>query len=582
MAYRITLLITSLILLFGCSKDEHDARLTHISKIVSESPKDALYSLDSINYLSLSKQDKYFYDFLSIKAKDKAYITHTSDSTFIRIFNYYSNRKADNLYPEVLYYGGRVYCDLGDSPTALRYFQMALEQIPNKTEYYKLKCQILSQTGRLLNSLRLYNNAIPYIKKAVELDIILNDSINEVYDLQLLGGVYLRSHEYEQAENYFSAALTKSQNLPLTHQAKSTMYLAAVKLKKGQIPSALQLIRKTPMLVNPKAKNSALAYAIEIYQAAGILDTAYNYAQVLIHSNDYTNKKTGYQTILSPEFRHLVNPDSIDRYISDYRTILENHFNENEIRLVLTQQSLYNYQLHEREKAKTEKANNVLKEWIYGFIMLITFMALYLSYLKNKNKTHIIELQQALEIIDKLKHELNSIQKSQHSPEKGSINYVKQSDTNNTQPSTLISKPTEENLRECLKNELLSLYEYSNNKTTISNTILQSEIYEKLQKMIADSKSIKENDEIWSKLEKVVLESSPKFISNLNLLTSGKLTHLDLHTALLIKCGFKPSQMTVLLGKSNGAIISRRETLCIKVLGEKLSVKVIDGIIRLL
>lgn len=83
-------------------------------------------------------------------------------------------------------------------------------------------------------------------------------------------------------------------------------------------------------------------------------------------------------------------------------------------------------------------------------------------------------------------------------------------------------------------------------------------------------------------LEHVVLESSPGFKTNLTLLTLGKLTTLDLHTALLIKCGIKPSQMTILLGRSNGAIISRRETLCLKVLDQKMGVKVIDHIIRLL
>ena len=61
----------------------------------------------------------------------------------------------------------------------------------------------------------------------------------------------------------------------------------------------------------------------------------------------------------------------------------------------------------------------------------------------------------------------------------------------------------------------------------------------------------------------------PKFKENLLLLTLGKMTTAELRTALLIKIGIKPSEMIILLGKSNGAIISRRESLCLKVLDKK-------------
>ena len=77
-------------------------------------------------------------------------------------------------------------------------------------------------------------------------------------------------------------------------------------------------------------------------------------------------------------------------------------------------------------------------------------------------------------------------------------------------------------------------------------------------------------------------EVYPDFKANLRLLTQSRLTSLDLHTALLIKCHFTPTQMSVLLGRSKGTIVSRRETLSLKIFDEKIGTKVIDGIIRLL
>jgi len=62
----------------------------------------------------------------------------------------------------------------------------------------------------------------------------------------------------------------------------------------------------------------------------------------------------------------------------------------------------------------------------------------------------------------------------------------------------------------------------------------------------------------------------------------GQLTSHDLRTSLLIKCGVQPSQMANLFSLSKGAIVSRRESLCLKVLDKKMGTKVIDAIIRLI
>ena len=250
------------------------------------------------------------------------------------------------------------------------------------------------------------------------------------------------------------------------------------------------------------------------------------------------------------------------------------------MQLSINQQSLYNYQLHENQKAKAERLSNILKNWIVGFIFLAILLVLISLYFKNKSKNNIIELQQALANIEKLKFELVTSQLKQSSD-------IGQTIINQTEEIALVithnsPKSTEQELRECLKKELLTLYESASSQSSISPIILQSIAYQKIQEYIQEGKTIKESDVLWSEIEQIVLSSSPKFKINLNLLTLGNLTTIDLHTALLIKCGIKPSRMTTLLGRSNGAIVSRRETLCMKILDEKKGAKVIDAIIRLL
>ncbi|MBD5182888.1 MAG: hypothetical protein HDS99_03730, partial [Bacteroidales bacterium] len=51
------------------------------------SAEEALSSLDSLDCRSLSERDRWFYDFLRIKVADKAYIKHTTDSSYLRVLD---------------------------------------------------------------------------------------------------------------------------------------------------------------------------------------------------------------------------------------------------------------------------------------------------------------------------------------------------------------------------------------------------------------------------------------------------------------------------------------------------------------
>ena len=88
------------------------------------------------------------------------------------------------------------------------------------------------------------------------------------------------------------------------------------------------------------------------------------YAKELIDNSDPTHAEIGYQVLLSPELRGLSNLDSIHKYISEYRTLLETYYDSNQIELAIRQQNLYNYQLHERKKALAEQQANAWKRWV--------------------------------------------------------------------------------------------------------------------------------------------------------------------------------------------------------------------------
>ena len=555
------------LLMSGCSEAEHDARLKEIAEIVSDYPQEALLSLDSIDCQKLSESERHYYDLLTIKAKDKTYIQHTSDSLVLDVISYYENNPQSSLYAEALYYGGRVYRDMGDVPTALQYFHKALDNIPEDSQSLNLKARVLSQTGRLLQGISLYDEAIPYIEKSLKICELNKDTTNIVYELQLLGGTYLRARKYRLAEYYFNRAIEMSSNLPISFKAKSKMYLADVKYQVGQLDSALILIRNTPDLVNPIARNRALASASEIYLAKGVLDSAYMYAHELINSPDSNNKVIGYQNLLLPELQKFIPLDTIYQYIDEYRGLLENYYDSNESQLAMNQHNFYNYQLHEREKQSAQKEKDKFLGWLYiisiaAVILVITVLALNINRKKQQLRLH-----EALDNISELKSSLNNNSSA---------------DSSESQPKDIAKETTTESLRNRLRSELLGIYNKDKRQVEIPSAILKSEAYKELQSYVASGKILPLDSQLWEQVESAVIESSPNFKYNLQLLTGGNLSSQDYRMALLIKCGITPTQMISLLGRTKGTVSYRREALCYKVFDQKLGSKVIDGIIRLL
>lgn len=587
--YALIILLSSS-LLVGCTDRNHDPRLEHIAGIASDSPDEALSLLDSIDYDSLSSVDRHFFDLLSIKARDKAYIRHTSDSLMLDIIDYYESHDRDKIYPEALYYGGRVYSDMGDLPSALSYFHDALDALPEDDGDEDLRSCILSQTGRLLNKLRLYKEAAPYIEKAIRLSRSMNDTLNEAYDLQLLGTVYMRAKDFRRADSCFHSALRKSTELPAGHRAKSSMYIAQVKYRMGQIDSALMYVRHTPDLVDSISRNTALATAADIYYAAGILDTAYMYAVDLVHAADMTNKKTGYSILLTPELRGWSHPDSVYRYLSEYLRIQEKYYNESENIRAIMQDTLHNYNIHEKARLQAERSRNQTIIWCWVAIVLILLLLTVLLAFRIRSKQTIIRLHETIARLDIIQHMTNDASSISNKESATICGDTRPSiATDDTIPicpevpslidiSESISSDTK-TLKELLRKKI-ALIDTSVPDKPIPDSIINSNAFRTLKKYAGENKFIPESDPLWDELHTLIFRSNPDFEARLYALTGGNIKQHELHTIILIRCGITPTQMTFILGKTKGSISSRRETIGFKLLGTKTSAKTTDFIIR--
>lgn len=560
--YRLLFIVLLAIsILTGCSS-EPDPRLERIDRLSDKDPGVARAALDSIDRETLAAPDRHFHDLLDIKIDDKNYVRHTSDTLILDVLDYYSSHKDSPRYPEALYYAGRVYTDKGDSRTALEYYQPAIDLVRGKDAATSLKKLILSQTAWLLSKIRLYDEAIPYLEEAISLEKAGNDSVGLSHNLLILGGIYMNQENFDLAEKNYRLAKEFAMNRDDRQVSMADVSLSAVQYVKGNNGEALRIIRSVLGKDSIPDRNFAFSWAGRIYAECGLLDSAYMYADKLVHSDSPGHKRAGYEILLSDRMRGILPTDSLLSYVYAYRDVLESFYESHSADLAVEQRANYNYSVHLRERENAESATERWKTFFY-LAALMAFLTVIVSLWKsNKNNREIIRLQKANADMDAL---LRNLQTEKHAPE------------------ILSGSPMPKNndeLRDLLKSKVRELLEKGTRNEEIPASILYSAPYKKVSEMLNDDRIINVESPIWEDLEQAVIKESPNFRNNLSLLVGRKVSRMELNIALLIKCGVTPMKIAAVIGKEKGTVSYYRLKWSKNIFGENIGNESMDNIIR--
>lgn len=564
---RNILIISILIILYGC-KDQYTKELDHINILCESNPSLAMSELDKLAAHTMTEKNRHRYALLTIKSHDKAYVCHTSDSLILDVLEWYGKHKDSPFYPEALYYGGRVYSDMGDYPTALGYYQQALDKYPDDNKNALMRSRVLSQMGRLLETLSMRSQAIPYLEESINImQRYPNKDYELAYEYALLGLCYLYLDKSSEALNNMTKAINYSKSLPLSDQANIKVELADIFLTENKIDSALGLIRGLPEEVDSDYLYFTLAKAARIYRKANINDTAYTYANRLIRCGIPGYAKTGFQVIFSLEDINLFPKDSIVSLITEYKNTIEEYLDRYEAESVMLQNSAYNYQVHVRERENSERDRQHL---YIGLIMLVAVVAIMMAvvwYLRARNMALLVKFHNSMELIKRLKEESTQC--------KDSVEKTFVEESGLLQNDAAVSLKTK---KEKMLGEIQSILD-NDSHGIVSLDIFHSDIYHQLTKKLKEGKGITENEELWSKIEETIESASPGFKYRLQILTEGKLTAAELKVALMIKCGFSPTQTAILINRTKNTVSSQRVSIARKILGANASSKMIDAII---
>lgn len=571
-----------IILIASCGRTPLNPTLVELEKMADTTPEVALDSLHRISKEDLSRADKVYYDFLSVKLADKALIRHTSDSLIISVIDYYSSQGPKVRYAEVLYYGGRVYHDIGDFPSAIEYYGEALNQIEGNKESLKLKGNIVSQMSSLLNAMRLFNEARRYISMAIEVDKKLNDTVNLMYDLEVLGLNLMNSRNYDAAEHLFRKALNISNKKHHDAALWDSAHIAAVKNYKTEPDSAVRFIKNIPHKVmnvdkyDNDTRQLVYSYAADIYRCAGMPDSAYKYALELVKIKDAKNLKKGYAILLSDELKDLVPADSIRPYVHHYEAAVESYMNSRGDANALIQNTQYNYSIVERDKQKALEKKRMIERWLALSVIVLLLAIIAVIYYRDKSNRTLIRLRSALDGSRELRKQLEA------GDAKGKDSGAESELTAEVTPEVtaeVVPEVMAKDLRRRLIDELTAVCDSKKKRLPLSPEIGNSRAYAELQNYIKEKRAIPDTSPLWGELHSVIIEASPNFDRRLQLLSPGKIKTDAYRIMLLIKCGVTPTQLCVLIGRAKGTLSTRRRILGLKFTDSEISPTMFDNLI---
>ena len=515
-----------------------------------------------------------YYQLLCVKANDKSYVLHTSDSLILPVLHYYIGQKNKVHLPEAYYYAGRVYRDLGDAPQALSYFEKAANVI-DKNENYLLMSRIYSQMGTLFIYQDMYAEALEKFQEAYKYDILLKDTVGVIFDLRDIAESFRYMNKTETSLDYYQEAYSLAstiQHSRLTNIVQNQMASLYIELKQYDLAKKYLL----PSLNNLHQSSKSAVYSIasKLYHRTGYTDSAHYYYEKLLVCGTIYAKKAAYRGLAEIAL-YNGNPKDALSYLQLFSECTDSIQKITNIEAMHKMRSVYNYQLRERENIVLKDANNrqalIIICVLTSCLIVVILSFAYLQYNRRKRLQLSIHLEK-----------LRNLQKEQY--QKSFLFMEKNRKIIKELEGQLANAGA---INSSLKTQLQRQKEiilYTNKQAELNfnrrermqTALLGSDIYKVFQYQI-QSCSFKITTKDWERLEKVVNDTYEGFSENLCKL--HRFSEYEFQICLLIKIKIPPADMAKLTNHTKESISATRRRLYEKVFSEKGNPKLWDDFI---
>lgn len=548
--------------------------LAQADSLMEVRPDSAMAYLASLDSFVQGEPEyvRMYYVLQQIKAQDKCYIPHTSDSVILSLVRYYTEHGTPDQQMEAYHYLGSVYRDMGDAPRAVEAYQKAAdigkesgsrrndilgrtyEQIgylfayqglydeglkAYRTSYYynvnrpKGKIYALRNIARMHNAKNNIDSAVYYYKRAYEEALSIKDQSIMDNMLSELSYIYTDKKEYDVAKEIFNHISDKN-------DPNYTFGLGCIHQDSMHLDSAIYYFKQANKYGNIYMRRTTNYILAEIEKLKGNPTLALDYALSSIHLSDTIRYKTKTEAVAK------VN-------------------------------ALYNYQRIEKENNRLRIENDQKKIRNYQLILFIIILLItgieYFS-LSNKRKKEAIEKER----------KLRKLKEKQYERSMDSLKMNEQ-EISKLEAQLQQAEMQKDSLREQLIHSQKELLELSNRKILASQNerelleiaLRKSDIYRLFHE--AGSKvNIRITDKEWTNLQNSIDATYSNFTSQLYALYP-KISTQELHICYLIKISIPVKDIAKILGRSTSAITVARIRLYKKIHGEDGSADMMDKFI---
>lgn len=562
----------------ACGHKPYPQSLIIADSLTNACPDSAITLLKNIENTLQTEPEatQMYYRLLCIKANDKAYIPHTSDSLILPVLHYYIEKGDEQHLPEAYYYAGRVYRDLGDAPQALDYFEKAAEALPEDGGY-KLKSKIYSQMGTLFAYQSMYAEALEMYKKGGEYDNILQDSVGMVFTLRDIGNMYKELGKEDSTLAYFKEASRLSrllQRIDLFNMLQSQLAFIYTDLQKYD--SARTALQNALKDIEQPNRSAIYNIAARFYDVTNQTDSAIWYYNELLDFGSVYAKQTACRRLLELTLKQN-DTQQATGYLNNCLLYTDSIQKLTQTETIHRMHSLYNYQLREKEniQLKTENRNKTLLIGMISgslLIIIISFIA-YRQYSRRKT----LELKQQLE-------KLRTIEKENQDKIESLEKYKSQKEVLEKRLADI--NPPEDNVQKEQLGQKIELLNHILQQQAIEkeqekdaqDCLFCSEIYKKLQERANSARGEAYiTSEEWNIVKGLMSPAYPIFFERLYSLHTPN--ENELHVCILLKLQFRQADIARLLQLKPESISSIRRRLYQKVTGSKGSPEMWDKII---
>lgn len=573
---KITYIIASVIVLlsFSCSRFEYRKSLIVADSLTATNPQRAVAMLDSMAPMMAGapKHEQMFHRLLRIKAADKSYIKHSSDSTILSLVEYYETKGDKTLLPEAYYYAGNIYRDLNDAPRALEYYQKAAEITPE--ENLKLKGRIYFQSGRLLLNQALYSQAIDIYKKTLYYDTRRNDSIDIIDTSRDLAYIYNKDGQKDSCLHYYNEAYRlakETNNIRLKMSVLAQM--ASFYIENKDYVKAKECLQPELNANFEKNRSPIHTMALKIYMNTQQYDSAHFYAKELLKVGTTYARQTASRCLTELALRENNNEDAI-KYLRLFNEYTDSVKTITATESVNKMNSLYNYNLREKENLilKADNANKKLTLAITISLIFTLFVILITYIYRNKQKQ---KLQtERLKRLKKVLYE-QSAEYIQKNNEK--ITALEQEIKRTSNENLLLIERIEEQRADLILANETAIRKQAKNESAKAR-IATTDIYKSIQNHIKRDKVI--NAQEWKELDEMINREIIDFKTNLY--SYYNISPHEYHICMLIRLEFPPTDIATLLGCTTSAVSKARKRLQEKFFSDEGTPKDFDIFIKTL